>query len=111
ICRERRALVAAFFLDHLHQQDLAALDDLLDLVLTAQRLAAAAHFFQRVLRADGFDLAFLAGRTADFLHASARFGGLLDDRLRDDVPLDLGGHRGAAPIGGIVIAALRTVGP
>ena len=30
---ERRALVAAFFLDHLHQDDLAALDDFLNLVV------------------------------------------------------------------------------
>ena len=33
---QRRALVAALFLDDLHQQDLAALDDFLDLVLAAR---------------------------------------------------------------------------
>ena len=37
---QRGALVAAFFLDDLHQQDLPALDDFLDLVLAAHRLAA-----------------------------------------------------------------------
>ena len=41
---QRRALVAAFFLDHLHQQHLAALDDVLDLVAAAQRLALLAQF-------------------------------------------------------------------
>ena len=40
---QRRALVAAFFLDHLHQQHLAALDDVLDLVTTTQRQAARAQ--------------------------------------------------------------------
>ena len=38
---ERRALVAALFLDDLHQHDLAALDDFLDLVATHQTAAAA----------------------------------------------------------------------
>ncbi len=38
---ERRALVAALFLDDLHQQDLAALDDFLDLVLAAMGRAGA----------------------------------------------------------------------
>ena len=40
---ERRALVAALLLDHLHQQHLAALDDVLDLVAAAQRLALGAN--------------------------------------------------------------------
>ena len=40
---QRRALVAALFLDDLHQQHLAALDDVLDLVATAQRHALAAQ--------------------------------------------------------------------
>jgi len=54
---ERRTLVAAFLLDHLHEDDLAAFDDFLDLVLAARRPALASwHFFQRVFRADGFDL-------------------------------------------------------
>src|SRR5690606_28174947 len=56
---ERRALVAALFLDHLHQQDLPALDDLLDLVLAAAGPTTFADFLQRVLRADRFDLAIL----------------------------------------------------
>ena len=38
---QRRALVAALFLDDLHQHDLAALDDLLDLVAAHQAAAAA----------------------------------------------------------------------
>src|SRR3546814_1447010 len=41
--RQRRALVAAFFLDHLDQQHLAPLDDILDLVAAAQRHAALAR--------------------------------------------------------------------
>lgn len=40
---EGRALVAALFLDDLHQHDLAALDHLLDLVATHQAAAAALH--------------------------------------------------------------------
>ena len=42
---ERRALVAAFFLDDLHQQNLTALDHVLDLVATAQGHALGAQFF------------------------------------------------------------------
>ena len=45
--RQRGTLVAAFFLDHLDQQDLPALDHVLDLVAAAQRLAPGAdlvHF-------------------------------------------------------------------
>ena len=73
---ERRALVAALFLDDLHQQDLAALDDFLDLVVAARRLAAVAHFLQRILGADRFDLVFMVvvveARGMDFLdHAAA----------------------------------------
>ena len=74
ISGEGRALVAALFLDDLHQQDLAALDDFLDLVVAARRLAAVAHFLERVFRADRFDLVFLvvivAGRT-DLLDRAA----------------------------------------
>ena len=40
---QRRALVAALFLDDLDQQHLAALDDVLDLVAAAQRLALPAQ--------------------------------------------------------------------
>ena len=41
---ESCALVAALFLYDLDEQDLAALDDVLDLVAAAQRLALLAHF-------------------------------------------------------------------
>ncbi len=44
ISGEGRALVAALFLDDLHQQDLAAVDHVLDLVATAQRHALGAQF-------------------------------------------------------------------
>ena len=53
--RERRALGAALFLDHLHQHDLPALDDLLDLVVAAVARRALLHFFHRVGAADRFD--------------------------------------------------------
>ena len=44
IGRQRRALVAALFLDDLDEQHLAALDDVLDLVAAAKRLALLAQF-------------------------------------------------------------------
>ena len=44
ISGQRGALVAAFFLDHLDQQHLAALDHVLDLVAAAQRQTACAQF-------------------------------------------------------------------
>ncbi len=53
---ERRALVAALFLDDLHQQHLTAADNVLDLVATAQILATAAQ------RLDMIALAVAAGR-------------------------------------------------
>jgi hypothetical protein len=59
IGRERRALGAALFLDHLHQHDLPALDDLLDLVLAAIARGALGHLFHRVGAADGVDDFFL----------------------------------------------------
>ena len=52
---QRRALVAALFLDDLHQHHLAALDDFLDLVLAARAEGALRHFLQHVVAADGFD--------------------------------------------------------
>ncbi len=68
---ERGALVAALFLDDLHQQDLAALDDFLDLVLAAHRLAAVAHLFQRILGADQFDFVVVRMRGLNlFQHAA-----------------------------------------
>ena len=48
ISGQRRALVATFFLDHLHQHDLAHLDDFLNLVASTLRLAA----FRADLRPD-----------------------------------------------------------
>ena len=63
IGRQRRALVAALFLDDLHQHHLAALDDFLDLVLTARTEGALRHLFHDVVAADGFD-DFLLGLVA-----------------------------------------------
>ena len=45
---QRRALVAALFLDDLHQQDLTALDHVLDLVFAAQGQALGASFVRRL---------------------------------------------------------------
>ena len=55
IGRQRRALVAALFLDDLDQHHLAALDDFLDLVLAARPERTLRNFFQHVVAADGFD--------------------------------------------------------
>ena len=55
IGRQRRALGAALLLDHLHQHDLPALDDLLDLVLPAIARCAVGNLFHGVGAADGFD--------------------------------------------------------
>ena len=66
IGRQRRALVAALFLDDLHQHHLTALDDFLDLVLAARTEGALRHFFQHVVAADGFD-DFLFGVVVVFL--------------------------------------------
>ena len=52
---QRRALVAALFLDDLDQHHLAALDDFLDLVLAARTERALRHFLQHVVAADGFN--------------------------------------------------------
>ena len=68
---QRRALVAALFLDDLHQHHLAALDDFLDLVLAARTEGALRHFFQHVVAADGFDDFFL-GVVAVVLVVGAR---------------------------------------
>jgi hypothetical protein len=58
IGRQRCALVAALFLDDLHQHDLAALDHFLDAVLLARlsRGRAIGKLFEGVLRADGIHL-------------------------------------------------------
>ena len=52
---ERRALGAAFLLDHLHQHHLPALDHLLNLVLPAQPRHPLGHFLHGVGAADRFD--------------------------------------------------------
>ena len=52
---ERRALAAALFLDDLHQDDLAALDDLLDLVGAHAPARALRHLLHGVLGADLLD--------------------------------------------------------
>jgi len=51
---ERRALVAALFLGHLHQHDLAAFDDLLNLVVAVRPGAALGRLFDLVA-AQGLD--------------------------------------------------------
>ena len=56
IGRQRRAFIAALFLDHLDQHDLAALDDLLDLVDAAAAAVALRQLLEGVLAADGFHL-------------------------------------------------------
>jgi hypothetical protein len=53
---ERGTLIAPLFLHHLHENDLAAADDLLDLVGPAATAPCPLrHLFQRVLRAHRFD--------------------------------------------------------
>src|SRR6202023_3196059 len=59
ISRQRGALVAALFLDHLHQHHLAAFYHLLNLILPARAERALRHFFQHVVAANGFDDFFL----------------------------------------------------
>src|SRR4029078_7666327 len=55
ISRERRALGAALFLHHLHENDLPPANDLLDLVgAPAPAPHALGNFLKRVLRADRF---------------------------------------------------------
>ena len=49
ICGQRRTLVAALFLDDLHQQHLAALDDVLDLVTATQGHALATQFVRSIV--------------------------------------------------------------
>ncbi len=66
---ERRALAAALFLDDLHQDDLAALDDLLDLVGAHAAARPLGHLLQRVFGADLLDLFSLGRAVADVLNA------------------------------------------
>jgi hypothetical protein len=56
---QRRALAAALFLDDLHQHDLAAFDDFLNLVLAARAEGAFRHFLHHIVATDGFDDLFL----------------------------------------------------
>src|SRR5690606_13369606 len=59
------ALVAALFLDDLHQQDLATLDDFLNLVVLARRAALFANLLECVLCTYGSDFVIpvsVAGR-------------------------------------------------
>ncbi len=58
---QRGPLVATFFLDDLHQQDLTHLDDFLDAVFLGARLAGLANFFGHVLFGDRFNLVVLFG--------------------------------------------------
>src|SRR5690606_6779689 len=58
---QRGTLVATFFLDHLHQHDLADLDDLLDLVAARARFFRDPDFFGHVLVGDRLDAVILVG--------------------------------------------------
>ena len=97
IGRERRALGAALFLDHLHQHDLPALDHLLDLVLRGGSAARApallpARRRRRRIRPTSSSLVFLAAWPASSIRSRRRrFGAgfavlgqlrLLDHRRR-----------------------------
>ena len=55
IGRERRALIAALLLHHLDEEDLAALDHLLDLVVAPYRTAPLRHFLEAVAGAELLD--------------------------------------------------------
>ena len=84
IGRQRRALGAALFLDHLHQHHLPALDDFLNLVLAAiARGAAFLGFFQGIAATDGLDAFVFVLVLADFLdvagsrNGAAVFGAML----------------------------------
>ena len=85
----------ALFLDHLHQKDLPALDDFLDLVVAAHRLAAVADFLERILGADRFDLMFVTVGGGHILqHAAAIVFGQarLGNFFGNDVGVRRGGH-------------------
>ena len=64
ISRQRSTLVAAFFLDHLDQQDLPAFDDFLDFVAPVGT-AASLHDLVQFVATDRFDV--LAARLARFV--------------------------------------------
>jgi len=58
---ERRALVAALFLDDLHQQDLADFDDFLNLVAARTWFARGTDVFAVVFLGDRFNRIVLVG--------------------------------------------------
>ena len=62
---EGGALVAALFLDHLHQHDLANLDHFLDLVAARARAARGADLVADIVIAHGFDLVVIGGGVVD----------------------------------------------
>ncbi len=64
---QRRALVAALFFDNLHQQDLADLDDFLNLVAARARFAHEADVFAVIFVGDGFDGIVFRGGIAAFV--------------------------------------------
>ncbi len=67
--RERGALVAAFFFDHLHQDHLAAFDDFLDFVAAAVPARTRGQFLERVFGARLLDrFCFAAGSGGGFGH-------------------------------------------
>ena len=103
IGRQRRALVAALFLDHLHQNDLAALDDFLDLVV-----AAAHPALRRALRLQrlGFACVAFERLLGSGLHIGNLFGDLRLRRLDTDAVV-FGGYRRRGGCRGLFVGALR----
>ena len=107
---EGGALVAALFLDNLHQNNLPALDHLLDFVRAPPPPGALGQLFERILGADRFDVFAAAG----ILVAVAAFAvGLwlgargLVIHFRDALVLDQAhGFGGVAQIGGRVFGRL-----
>src|SRR6185437_7860786 len=86
VSRQRRPLVAPLLLNDLDQQDLAALDDLLNLVLAAQALGTARNLLQGVA-ADLLDrLALVLGRLLAARHPF--FGAALERGYFVNVLLD-----------------------
>ena len=126
---ERRALVAAFFLDHLHQDDLAALDDFLNFVMrgrtrgvrsraSSMRVGAADGFVALPLRGASSPLPFSAGAvsvvrgfrcvSAPYRRASARVARLRQwSRRRRSVHAIAGSRRHAS----LAVSARRVRAP
>ena len=82
--RQRGALAATFFLDDLHQDDLAPLDDFLDLVAALAATRARGKFLERILRTDAVDLFALGCAVGGFRGIDLINADVLDqtDRLR-----------------------------